>query len=91
MLTLKGRNEEKVKFWAEHLKREVEKMVEKDVMVLGPGPAPLVRAETFYRYQVMLRTQRMSALSKRLAELIQGLVLPEDVLLTVDIDPTAMA
>ena len=35
----------------------------------------------------MLRTRQMSRLSATLAPLLQTLALPEDVLLTVDIDP----
>ena len=89
LLTLKGRNEEKVKFSSEHLKRELDKLVPefKDLVISGPAPAPLLRAETFYRYQIMLRAQRMSTLSKRVGELTQTLALPEDLTLTVDIDP----
>ena len=128
LLTLKGRNEEKVKFSADHLKRELEKNLKssdekheplirpaatfspfggekenslappsgeragvrgtfKDLIIAGPAPAPLLRAETFYRYQIMLRTRAMSALSRELARIIQSLALPEDVTLAVDIDP----
>jgi primosomal protein N' (replication factor Y) len=115
LLTLKGRNEDKVKFSAEHVRRELEKLESGKVgkwesgnelnrtdemlkshpptfapahlLISGPAPAPLLRAETFYRYQIMIRTQRMSALSRRLAESIQTLALPEDVMLSVDIDP----
>jgi primosomal protein N' (replication factor Y) (superfamily II helicase) len=117
LLTLKGRNEEKVKFSAEHVAKELHKLsnTEKekrgkgekeptramqpspatplvaspllDLVISGPAPAPLLRAETFYRYQIMLRTQRMSALSLRLAQIIQSLALPEDVTLAVDVDP----
>jgi primosomal protein N' (replication factor Y) (superfamily II helicase) len=129
LLTLKGRNEEKVKFSAEHLKNELEKNLGSapvpgaavdvsstaielfgedakqsardarapqtkrgqnlfsDLIIAGPAPAPLLRAETFYRYQIMLRTRAMSALSRELARIIQSLALPEDVTLAVDIDP----
>ena len=121
LLTLKGRNEEKVKFSADHLKRELEKNLKqlssggasvpasffentkdglrgrsphqeiknlfKDLIIAGPAPAPLLRAETFYRYQIMLRTRAMSALSRELARIIQSLALPEDVMLAADIDP----
>jgi primosomal protein N' (replication factor Y) len=106
LLTLKGRNEEKVKFSAEHLKKILESKVQSpkskaaagettldighwplDLIIAGPAPAPLLRAETFYRYQIMLRTRAMSALSRELARLIQSLALPEDVTLAVDIDP----
>ncbi|HWW01011.1 MAG TPA: primosomal protein N' [Candidatus Acidoferrum sp.] len=89
LLTLKGRNEEKVKFSAEHLKRELDKLLPefKEMILAGPAPAPLLRAETYYRYQIMLRCRRMSALSKRLAQITQALALPENVSLAVDIDP----
>ena len=93
LLTLKGRNEEKVNFSAEHLKGELQKKVSdfKELTLAGPAPAPLRRAETYYRYQIMLRAPRMSELSRRLAELVQSLKLPEDVLLSVDIDPVDLA
>jgi primosomal protein N' (replication factor Y) len=89
LLTLKGRNEEKVKFSADYLKHELEKALAgiKDLVLAGPAPAPLERAETYYRYQIMLRAQRMAALSQRLAVLTRSLSLPEDVSLAVDIDP----
>jgi primosomal protein N' (replication factor Y) len=120
LLTLKGRNEEKVKFSAEHLKRELEKKLKphgnaasvlpaadmfaddgargvprlasfKDLIIAGPAPAPLLRAENFYRYQIMLRTRAMSALSRELAQLMLSLTLPEDVSLAVDIDPVNLS
>jgi primosomal protein N' (replication factor Y) len=93
LLTLKGRNEEKVKFSADHLKRELDKMLAgfKDCIMAGPAPAPLLRAETYYRYQIMLRVQRMKPLSAALARLTQTLRLPEDVSLAIDIDPMDLA
>jgi primosomal protein N' (replication factor Y) (superfamily II helicase) len=93
LLTLKGRNEEKVKFSAEHLKRELVKALAefKDLIIKGPSPSPLLRAETYYRYQVTLHAQRMSAVSHRLATLVQGLALPDDVSWAIDIDPVDMA
>ena len=106
LLTLRGRNEDKVKFSAEHLKREIEFKVQGsnfkvatgeatlnlkpetlNLIISGPAPAPLLRAEQFYRYQIMLRTRAMSKLSQTLAKIIETLALPEDVTLAVDIDP----
>jgi primosomal protein N' len=92
LLTLKGRNEEKVKVSADYLKQELEKATGeiRDLVLAGPAPAPLVKAETYYRHQIMLRTQRMVPLSQRLAVLVRTLTLPEDVTLAVDIDPVAL-
>ena len=113
LLTLKGRNEDKVKFSAEHVAREVGKLRGgeaakrgsgetandraaadspiRDLVLSGPAPAPLLRAETFYRYQIMLRTARMSALSQRLAKILQSLSLPDEVMISVDIDPVDLS
>ena len=89
MLTLRGRSEQKVSFSADYLKKQIEPIVEAitDLQVSGPAPAPLLRAETFYRYQLMLRTGRMSELSRCLAAVASGLNLPDEVALTIDIDP----
>ena len=93
LLTLKGRNEEKVQFSAGHVRKEIEKATGslKDLIVAGPAPAPLLRAEAFYRYQLMLRTRQMSLLSRQLAKLQETLTLPEDVALAIDIDPVNLA
>jgi len=135
LLTLKGRNEEKVKFSADHLRKELDRMAGgadtekrgsgetenhaqelafapsgdiarspahpladsprskplRDLIISGPAPAPLLRAETFYRYQIMLRTRQMSELSRRLAKLTGTLSLPDDLTLTVDIDPVNLS
>ena len=92
MLTLRGRSEEKVSFSAEHVKKQIEPLTESmdDLQISGPAPAPLLRAETFYRYQLMLRTGRMSELSRHLAAITAGLSFPDDVTLTVDIDPVSL-
>lgn len=130
LLTLKGRNEDKVKFSAEHVRKELDKLVTekrekgqrgkgeretgstqpsksplllcssaplpaapstfRDLIIAGPAPAPLLRAESLYRYQLMLRTRAMSRLSQALARITTELTLPEDVTLTVDIDPVSL-
>ena len=106
LLTLKGRNENKVKFSAEHVKREVESRAAtarsanaadettaaagggiSDLIVTGPAPAPLLRAENYYRYHILLRTRAMSRLSQLLAQITATLALPDDVTLAVDVDP----
>ncbi|MCB1127406.1 MAG: primosomal protein N', partial [Verrucomicrobiae bacterium] len=89
LLTLKGRNEDKVKFTAEHLKRELATAVAgwPNLVIAGPAPAPLLRAETFYRHQIMLRTRHMSRLSRTLASVQQRFPLPDDLSLTIDVDP----
>jgi len=87
LITLKGINEDKVKLSAEYVKREIEKLSVSKLIIAGPAPAPLARAETKFRYQIMLRTHQMSKLSQRLAELNKSITLPEDVSIMIDVDP----
>jgi primosomal protein N' (replication factor Y) len=89
LITLKGRNEDKVEFSAGHLRRELEKRTAdlETVILKGPAAAPLLRAETFYRYQLTLHTQQMTQLSRRLATVLTALPLPDEITLSVDIDP----
>lgn len=95
LMTLRGRNQDKVRLSADHLRAELGKLLAgetfRDVIMAGPAPAPLARAESFYRYQLMLRTRSMSQLSRRVAQLQETLALPDDVTLTVDIDPVNLA
>jgi len=62
-----------------------------DVVVAGPAPAPLLRAENFYRYQVMMRTPQMSALSRKLSAKREALQIPDDIRLIIDIDPMTLS
>jgi primosomal protein N' (replication factor Y) len=106
LLTLKGRNEDKVKFSADYVRRQVESLMQiakaappagatapdlsrgiPDLLIAGPAPAPLPRAENLYRYHILLRTRAMSRLSQLLAQMVASLNLPDDVTLAVDIDP----
>ncbi|MBC8003740.1 MAG: primosomal protein N' [Opitutaceae bacterium] len=93
LLTLKDRNDEKVTFSAQHLRKELEKALVslKDLIIAGPAPAPLARAESHYRHQIMLRTRSMSRLSQILAEVVEKLELPDSVTLSIDIDPVNLS
>ena len=93
MLTVRGRNEEKVRFSTEHLRREVDKHLAefKDLVIAGPAPAPLARAESNYRFQIMLRTRQMPKLSRVLSKITEKFELPDEVYLAVDIDPVNLS
>ena len=89
LLTVKGRNEDKVKLFAEHLRRALDAALNgwKDLIVAGPAPAPLLKAESFFRHQILLRTPSMSRLSAELAKIEQSFAMPGDLNLIIDIDP----
>jgi len=89
IITLKSCHEDKVRFTADYVKVELQNGLKSiaDLVVAGASPAPLLKAETFFRYQIMLRTRNMSALSKRMHPLLTAIKLPDDVSMVIDIDP----
>ena len=89
LITFKGRNEEKVQFVAQFIKREIEKNITnfQDLMITGPAPAPVLKVESFYRHHLMVRTRSMSQLSRSIATLMASQRFPEGVGVVVDIDP----
>ncbi len=91
LVTIKGRSEEKVRFCAEQLFKELQRRTAALAPILnGPAPAPLVRAESYFRYQIMLRPPKMSKLSAELADLSESFPLPDDVTYSIDVDPVSL-
>ena len=93
LITFKGRNDEKVALSAEHFRKEMEKVLAdvKGLVIAGPAEAPLARAESNFRHQIMLRARQMTVISQRLAKLSESLNLPDGVSFTIDIDPVDMS
>jgi len=93
LLTLRGRSEDRVRFFSDHLRKEMDVLANElgDAVVAGPAPAPLLRAENYYRYQIMIRTPRMPQLSRQLSSKIDSLQIPEDLRLIIDIDPMSLS
>ncbi|MBM3845401.1 MAG: primosomal protein N' [Verrucomicrobia bacterium] len=89
LLTVRGRNEEKVAYAAQHLRKVVETALAgwKNVVFSGPAPAPLAKAETYYRYHLLIRGRQMSRLSGVISACLAAEQWPEDIRVTADIDP----
>lgn len=89
MLTLRGRNEEKVALCADYVRKELDKTLPPlgEFIIAGPAPAPLLKAENYFRYQIMIRGKQMTKLSRALSTLNENVKMPEDISMIVDIDP----
>ena len=85
LVTARGRNEEKTRFVLEQLERELRKLPGAEIT--GPTPAPIARVNGHYRFQVFLRTKRITALTPRLRPMVMERAWPDDVRVTVDVDP----
>ena len=90
-ITTRSRSEDKAKFTANALAREIKKRLGTLQVEMGePTPAPLARVQNQYRYQVMLRTQHIMQLGEILSQTMTSLKPPEDVGVAVDVDPISL-
>ncbi len=91
-LTVKGRDEDRTRMAADYLRQEVDRHITglNGLEVAGPAPASLLRAEAFFRYQVVIRTTQMATLGHRLRQLLEKVELPKEVQLIIDIDPATL-
>ena len=85
LITARGRNEEKTRFVLEQLERELAKLPGAEIT--GPSPAPIARVDERYRFQIFLRTKRITALTPHLRPIVMERAWPDDVRVTVDVDP----
>ena len=86
LITLRSQSEEKANFYASHLAKVLSKKNWSNTIVSEAAPAPMAKIQGWYRYQVLLRTTRSTALSRRLKEVLAELEFGEEVLVSVDVD-----
>jgi primosomal protein N' (replication factor Y) len=87
LVTARGRSEGKTLFVIENLAKEMERLDLPGTEITGPAPAPIARIEERYRFQIFLRTRRIMAVTPRLRPLFMDRAWPEDIRITIDVDP----
>ena len=91
LITLRSESESHAAFSADTLARRVREAaasgsIPSDTVISNPAPAPIAKSHGQVRFHLMLRTRRMTRLSKGLAEILEKLTFPEEVLVSVDVD-----
>ena len=87
LVTARGRSEEKTLFVAENLAKEMQRLELPGTEITGPAPAPIARIDDRYRFQIFLRTHRITAVTPRLRPLFMDRAWPDDIRITLDVDP----
>ncbi len=83
----KGRNPEKVAFYAEQWTREVEKLLGPQVELRGPAPAPIEKIRDEYRYHLWYFCRSATAIVKQLRALRKTFPMDREVVDIIDVDP----
>jgi primosomal protein N' (replication factor Y) len=87
LVLARGRNEKKTEFVLGQLAKEIERLDLPETEIVGPNPAPIARIEERYRFQLFLRSRRITAVTPRLRPLFMERAWPDDIRITLDVDP----
>lgn len=86
----RGPNPEKIKFFAAHWVKQVEKALGSAVEIRGPTPSPIEKVKDEYRYQVWYFCARATKVVPELVRLQGEVKWPRDVTQVLDVDPMSM-
>jgi primosomal protein N' (replication factor Y) len=87
LVSARGRNEEKTQFVIEQLAKEIGRLDLPGVEITGPAPAPIAKVEGRYRFQLFLRVRKITAVTPRLRPLFIDRAWPDDIRVSLDVDP----
>lgn len=87
LITARSTHQEKAAFSLETLHRRLKEALPPDTMLGDPSPAPLEKSHGTFRFHLIMRTRAIQRLTRVLGEVLAKLPFPEDVTVTVDVDP----
>src|SRR5216110_2568285 len=87
LITVRSAHAGRAKLSAETLKRRLSKALPEEFILGDATPAPLEKLQGQFRFHILLRGEAIMRLSRLVRETLDKLPFPEDVTVTVDVDP----
>ena len=87
LITVRSAHEARAKLSAETLKRRLKEALPEEFTLGDATPAPLEKLQGQFRFHILIRGQAIMRLSRLIRETLDKLPFPEDVTVTVDVDP----
>jgi primosomal protein N' (replication factor Y) (superfamily II helicase) len=87
MIHVRSEHQRLAEFTAETIHRRIGEKPDPTVILHPVVPAPIERSKGFYRYQILLRSKAIRRLSGTIRSIIQKLTFPDEVHVSVDVDP----
>ena len=87
LITVRSAHDARAKFSAETLARRLKETLGPEFILGNPAPAPLEKLQGQFRFHILIRGEAIMRLSRLVRETLDKLPFPEDVTVTVDVDP----
>ncbi len=90
LVTVRSVHQERAEFSLKTLHARLKKGLPDDMSLTEPLPSPLVKSHDQWRYQVLLKSGRVRAMTRHVRSVMKDLTFPSDVIVTVDVDPYSL-
>ena len=87
LITVRSAHEGRAKLSAETLRRRLKESLPEEFILGDATPAPLEKLQGQFRFHILIRGEAIMRLSRLARETLDKLPFPEDVTVTVDVDP----
>ena len=87
LITVRSAHEGRAKLSAETLKRRLSEALPEEFILGDATPAPLEKLQGQFRFHILIRGEAIMRMSRLVRETLDKLPFPEDVTVTVDVDP----
>jgi primosomal protein N' (replication factor Y) len=87
LITVRSAHEARAKLSAETLQRRLKEALAEEFILGDATPAPLEKLQAQFRFHILIRGEAIMRLSRLVRETLDKLPFPEDVTVTVDVDP----
>jgi primosomal protein N' (replication factor Y) len=87
LVTVRSAHEGRAKLSAETLRRRLKEALPEEFILGDATPAPLEKLQGQFRFHILIRGEAIMRLSRLVRETLDKLPFPEDVTVTVDVDP----
>jgi primosomal protein N' (replication factor Y) len=87
MIHIRSEHQRRAEFSGETLHRRISEQLDAATTLHPVVPAPIERSKGYYRYQILMRTHAIRRLSKTIRGILDKLTFPEEVIVSVDVDP----
>ncbi|WP_395738277.1 primosomal protein N' [Prosthecobacter sp.] len=90
ILASRGKHQAMAEFALQTLHRRLMEGLAEDVLMGEPAPCAMAKAHGQFRFQLLLRTAKIRPLCRHIQQVMQATSLPEDVIVTWDVDPVSL-
>jgi primosomal protein N' (replication factor Y) len=87
LITVRSAHEGRAKLSAETLQRRLKEALPQEFILGDATPAPLEKLQGQFRFHILIRGEAIMRLSRLVRETTDKLPFPEDVTVTIDVDP----